>query len=349
LRPGSTVAAAVALVVLSAGTAWGQPAPGSVEVSVQSCSDVPPVAVEPFLGILTAELRADGVERVTLGSAAAEQSQPPSLAVIAIKALTCDPQQRDIVVRIEDAATRKRVERRVQLADVAELSRPRALALAVAELLRACWLELAMPEAPPPQVPVPPVVRRAVESRVVAMAPPQPSAPPSGDRDVSVTLAWDAFPTAHASLLGGQVAVALPVLGKDWRVRVDSGAVFGTAHDVLGDVAIGQARMGVAFLYSSPAEATVSVAVGPRVDAGIAWAEGNPADQTTSSNVGWRFVSSVSLLGTLRYRLGRSWSAALELQAGSVVVPLEAQADSRRVTGIDGAFFGLAVGVAQLR
>jgi hypothetical protein len=143
--------------------------------------------------------------------------------------------------------------------------------------------------------------------------------------------------------------VAVPELRKDWLVRVDTGAVFGTTHDALGDIALGTAWLGAAFLYSSPPDATVSVAVGPRVDAGIAWASGNPLDQTTSSNVGSGFVSSVSLLGSLRYRLSRSWRAALELQAGTVVVPFEAQADRRRVTGIDGALFGLAVGVAQLR
>jgi hypothetical protein len=81
----------------------------------------------------------------------------------------------------------------------------------------------------------------------------------------------------------------------------------------------------------------------------MAWAYGNPVEQTTSSKVGLGFVSSVSLLGGLRYRLSRSWRAALELHAGSVVVPFEAQADSRRVTGIDGALFGLAVGVSQMR
>jgi hypothetical protein len=172
---------------------------------------------------------------------------------------------------------------------------------------------------------------------------------PSGDRDVSVTLVWRAFPTSHASLVGGQVAVAFPVLGNDWLVRVDGGAVFGSAHDVLGDVALGVTGLGAAFLYASPTDATVSLAVGPRVDVGVAWATGNPVEQTISSNVGSGFVSSVSLLGSLRYRLSGSWRAALELQAGTVVVPFEAQADNRRVTGIDGALFGLAVGVAQLR
>ena len=38
-----------------------------------------------------------------------------------------------------------------------------------------------------------------------------------------------------------------------------------------------------------------------------------------------------------------------QIQAGTVVVPFEAEADSRRVTGIDGALFGLSVGVSQLR
>jgi hypothetical protein len=344
---------AFASAVMSVGTARAQPGPVSVAVSTQSCGDAPPVAIAPFLAILTAELRADGVERVSVASAESSADEAQSLATLAIRAERCDAPQRDIVVHIEDAATGKSLERHVPLTDVEEPSRPRALALAVAELLRASWLELAMPDAPPAHTAVPIVVRQAVESRVTAMAPGPPAGyppgAPSGDRDISATAVWRAFPTSSASLVGGQLAIAVAVVGKDWLARFDGGAVFGATHDVLGNVALGEAWLGAALLYSSPPEATFSVAIGPRVDAGIAWASGNPLDQMISSNVGSGAISSVSLLASLRYRFDRSWRAALELQTGAVVVPFEAQADSRRVTGIDGALFGLAIGVAQLR
>jgi hypothetical protein len=342
---------------LSAGAARGQGGPASVEVSAQSCSGVPPVDLEPFLGILTAELRADGVERVivTMGqSGESKPGEPQSLAVLGIRSESCDaPRGGIVVVHIEDAATRKSVERRVQLTDVEAPSRPRTLALAVAELLRASWLELAMPDAPPPQAPVPQVVRQAVETRIVAMAPPVPATrgevAQGGDRDVSVTAAWRAFPTAHSSLLGGQVAVELPVFGKDWLARVDTGAVFASTQDALGDIALSLGWLGGAFLYTSRLDAPFGVAVGPRLDVGIAWASGNPQAQTISSSAGSGAISSLSLLGSVRQRIGGSWRAALELQTGAVVVPFEAQADSRRVTGIAGALFGVAIGVTQLR
>jgi hypothetical protein len=304
------------------------------------------------MGILTAELRADGVERVGIAGADGKPEEAPSLAVLEIRAEACDAPQRNVIVHVEDAATRKSLERRVQLTDVGEASRPRALALAVAELLRASWLELAMPDAPPPQAEVPQVVRQAVQNRIGAMTLPAPRYRGEllgGDRDVSVTAAWRAYPTARASLVGGQVGMAVPVARKDWLARVDTGAVFGSTQDELGEVALGVAWFGAAFLYTTGPEAPFSLALGPRLDVGVAWASGNPLDQTISSNVGSGFIASASVLGSLRERVGESWRIAVEMQTGMVVVPFEADADSRRVTGIDGAMFGLAVGVAQLR
>jgi hypothetical protein len=188
--------------------------------------------------ILTAELRADGVERVILGPPKSEEGPSPNLAAISIGSPTCESPAWDILVRIVDAATRKQVERHVLLADVAEPSRPRALALAVAELLRASWLELALPEAPPPKVQIPAVVWRAVDARVSSVTPRESGATPrEAERDVALMLAWDAFPTAHASLVGGQVAVALPVGSDHWQLRVDSGALFGLSERFDGSAA----------------------------------------------------------------------------------------------------------------
>ncbi len=58
-----------------------------------------------------------------------------------------------MVLEVDDALTNKSVRREVDLGDVPASGRPRALALAAAELLRASWAELALP--PPARRPRP--------------------------------------------------------------------------------------------------------------------------------------------------------------------------------------------------
>jgi hypothetical protein len=349
--------AVLLLVVSWSAAAMAQPPPpATVIVHVEDCPGAAPVALDPFVAILTAELRADGVERVLaqVPRPTAAPREPGALAVIDVRADPCEASPRELVVHIADDATRKQVERRVQLSDVAEPSRPRALALAVAETLRASWMELEMPDAPPPAVPVPPAVREAVVVRTATIAPDRLAASVPPDRastgpDVSLALAWRAFPSPTTSTFGGRAALQLPLGGSFALVRFDAGALLGAARDVLGDVSLGEAAAGAALLFASPRGAVVSAELGPRVEAGAAWASGNAAAASTSSYAGAGFVSAASLLGGFRYRMTPAWRIVLELEAGATIVPFDARADQRRVTGIDGAFFGMALGLAQLR
>jgi hypothetical protein len=321
-----------------------------VAIVPPACLTTLPFAVDAFLGILTTELRTDGVGRVLV----APQGGKPSLAVIVLHVEPCDATAREVIVTIEDHATAKKVERRVSLGDMAESARPRALALAVAELLRASWLELAMADAPPPTAPVPDEVRVAVARRAAAVAPSSPEsarAPSPAPRtlDLSLAVAWRDFPSANASMFGGRAAAGFRVLAPALWLRVDLAGLFGTAQDALGNVDLAMATAGAALLWTSPREAPVSVAVGPHLELGAAWASGSPLDQATSSFVGAGFVSLASLLGSFTFRIADSWRLAVELEGGVTLVPFEARADSRRVTGTDGAMFGVAIGVAQLR
>ena len=64
--------------------------------------------------------------------------------------------QGDVVtVAVRDAITGKRVAREIPLASVPRDARPLTVALAIDELLRASWVELALADAPPPGRPVP--------------------------------------------------------------------------------------------------------------------------------------------------------------------------------------------------
>ena len=311
---GAVVTGAVGL---GAGDARAQaPTPATVLLVPPSCATAVPFAGDAFVSILTTELRADGVERLTVGGAASGDGA--SLAVIVLRAEPCDATARDVEVTIEDHATSKKVERRVQLGDASEAARPRALALAVAELLRATWLELATIDAPPPQVPVPEPVRAAIGRTAVRSLPSTPdlraSSPPPPERDVSIAVAGRFYPAASAALVGGRAAGAMPLaFAPSVAARIDFGALVGSANDPLGDINLGLATIGLALLVTSPRAAPVSIAVGPRVELGIGWASGNPVDQATSSYAGSGLVER----GISCRQLPRPRGRSLALRAGA--------------------------------
>jgi hypothetical protein len=130
-------------------------------------------------------------------------------------------------------------------------------------------------------------------------------------------------------------------------LQLDGGVLLGGAHDALGDVSLGQATAGGAILFTSPRSAPVSARLGPRLELGGAWAGGNPATSSTSSYAGAGFVSAASLLGAFQYRVAGVWRISLELEAGAMIVSLDARADQRRVAGLDGPFFGVTLGLSR--
>ena len=336
----------------------GEPAaplpPAAVLIVPPRCPASPPLAVEAFTSILTAELRADGVERVTVGPLAATSEARSALATIVLTVQPCEATTRDVIVTIEDSTTSKRVARLITLGDVPDAARPRALALAVAELLRSSWLELALPDVPPAHGAAPAAVREAVLRRLIGslgLAPESAPAPMRLERrrEVDVDLDWRFFSTAGTSSYGGHMAVAYGLSTSPLWLRADGSALFGTGHDSLGDVDVGLVSGGLALLYSTPREAAFAAAIGPRVELGVAWASGHSLDQATSSYVGSGFIATASALGAFHVRLADSWRLALELQGGATLAPFEARADTRRVSAVEGAMFGVGLGVAQLR
>jgi hypothetical protein len=355
-RAAAGAAVVLALVGLGEAVARAQglapaSAPAAVVVVPPDCLSAAPNARDALVAILTAELRADGVDRVLLVPGP-DKDRP--LAVITLRASPCEPTAREVLVTIEDHATSKKVERRVPLADVDDAARPRVLALAVAELLRATWLELTLREAPPPEVPVPDTVRSAMVRQVAAALGPALGAgtprevvaePPSKLPAPSLAVASRVFPSTQTVLFGGDAAGTMPVLAPGLAARLDGRVLVGTAHDPLGDVNLGLATVGGALMLASPREATVWAAVGPHVELGVAWASGSPLDQATESRRGAGFVSTASLLGAFYVRITRQWDLALELEGGATVASFEARADTRRVTSVDGAMFGVALGL----
>jgi hypothetical protein len=320
--------------------------PATVLIQPPTCAASTLIDVDAFMGILTAELREDGVERV-------DASQGSSaLAIIKLSIEPCADNTPDALVTIEDLVTAKRVSRRILLQDVPVQARPRTLALAVAELLRASWLELTLPSVPP--APVPPAVRDAVLRHVAAAVTTtageiQPERSPEVALEASLGISWRAFFSGHASLYGGRAALAFPFYSRSLRLRFDASWVYGSAQDVLGDVHLGLASAGAGLLYATPLARPVTFEIGPRIEAGVAWASATPSNQQTSSYAGVGYTGTLSVLGEVSLRLSPSWRLAVDCDAGGVFAPFAATSDGRQVTGVQGATVGLTVGLVSLR
>jgi hypothetical protein len=109
-----------------------------------------------FRALLVAQLEAGLAARhIELCAATGERPAPDGAA----SEISLSATEGDVVtVAVRDAITGKRLARELALASVPRDAWPLTLALAVDELLRASWVELALPDAPPPARPVPPEI-----------------------------------------------------------------------------------------------------------------------------------------------------------------------------------------------
>src|SRR5579871_1134657 len=135
-------------------TARAADAPPPIRVSVPACPSYP-FAVEAFLGSLEVELAGQVPACCLLappGTAAASQTGAPGpLVTLAIE--PCAASATAVSVPLRDPARAMQAERRVELGDIRGEARPRALALAVAEMVHALLATpppAARPAAPPP-------------------------------------------------------------------------------------------------------------------------------------------------------------------------------------------------------
>ena len=147
--------------MIAAPDAARQSLPARVLVVVHPC---PAAALDlAALGdVLRAELSTDGIDEVALVHPARRPSTPRGdggertgdrgdeevgIATMRI-ALHCGPDLQSALLTLRDDGTDKTVERTMPLGDVTPSTLPRALALAAAELLRASWAELVLPDVP---------------------------------------------------------------------------------------------------------------------------------------------------------------------------------------------------------
>jgi hypothetical protein len=273
-----------------------------------------------FVDSLRVELASSGPGCCTI--VAPDAPIPPPGVTLALEG--CDPGADDLGVEVADLARGTTRSRRISLADVAPAARPRALALAVAELVRS------IEQAPAPAAP--------------------PSAPPEG-RPAQAALPFVPRAAALAELrvYGNQTrlwggGLALAVDRGRWRAGLDLDAASGRREVGLGaiDVTLASARM----------------AVGPRLLAGpsaldlglvgeLGWGhiDGQPGQAGVSAGSGSGLTIAVGARAAIEAPAGRSVRARLAVEAGAVARSLTGTENGAPAAGVSGAYLLVAAGI----
>jgi hypothetical protein len=125
-----------------------------VPIVEASIDDDVPIDRERLLRLLRTELESRGLQLC-----ASTERRP-----IAVVHLTATPAQDvKLTIEVRDRVTAKEIKRDVPVGSYPADARPLLIAVAMDELLRASWAELALADAPAPAEPPPPVVRDVVD------------------------------------------------------------------------------------------------------------------------------------------------------------------------------------------
>jgi hypothetical protein len=320
--------------------AHGSPATTLPSPEARSVMVFPPLCkvdaswLAPFLDCLRVELAGRGLDCCTLAD---PDGPTPTIASVQVH-IEIDPCTADadrLQVSTREAAGPRRAERQVSLADVLETARPRALALAVAELLRS--LGQALPDKAPEAVPVP------AQGFVASSA-----TPPSADtRQTRLSMHVEAeargLPTRDTTLWGGRVR--LTAHRRLFHADLDLGGNYARAQAQLGDVLLHTASVGLGF---GPrfANKTAVLDLGLRAELGWAWVHGETALADVKTGAGFGLISSVGIRASLEIPAQMKVCPHLSLESGAVVRGVKGEVSGEPVAGMTGYYLLAALGIA---
>ena len=338
--PASRVLRSAAVAVALAGSPAGAAEPPPIRVSVPACSSTP-FSVEAFLGSLAVEL-AGHVPACCL----LDQGPPPPAGDAApglrvtLSIDPCDETATSVDVRVHEGAHAADSQRRVGLADIPLEARPRALALAVAELVHSATAS--SPAVPP---------------TTTAKAPAPASASLTGVRDsggaspprvpwifVSAMIELEDHPGANMILWGVRPSLALA--RGHWQGAFDVDVMAGDPSVSLGDVST---RLLAGTLAVGPrlslGPLIVDVAACGRL--GWGWMAGRTSDANAVASSGSAlFASAAGRLGIFLPTAARVSHVRALVEADAMVHGLEATVNGTTATGLTGGYllFGLGFG-----
>lgn len=337
------------------------PAPSGSRAGVRlvapACAGVPFERAR-LLELLRVELRPLGVTEVEGADAQPEPApviDAASSAVVLVAPFECN-ETPEVTLTIADRATMKTVTRRVRISDVDAAGRPRVLAIAIAELLGASWVEYALPGAAAAQAGVPEDARRALATKLVpavsalrsaalaAHAAPAPRVvEPDAERLWSVEAAaiTRLFPSRSTAILGGALG-ASRVVASGVRLRLSAEAAFGDADVPVGSITMGAVtgNAGVGFFTAGATQLEIE----PHVALGAGWAKGHADDsQRVVASTYTDFLGIGAVNGTVRARAGR-FTPFATLELGYTFGSVEFFVDEARAAGFDSVVFGARLG-----
>jgi len=280
----------------------------SVRVATPACP-IAPLSIPAFVDTLRVEL------------ASGARPAPATLVSLAID--PCDTATTRVHVGVTDASG-PRAARDVGLEDIALEARPRALALAVAELVRGT-------DAPPPAAPLPaspPALPRA----------PAPSLAPAIAADALVAY----YPSRGTLLGGGRLAVA--VAGPRARLALFGEAAFGERDYALGQVDVLSLGGGLVAGRRWPKG---RFALEPGLVGALAWSRvsGEAGEAGISARAGSALTAAVRARLAAAALFVRVVEVHAFVEAGWVVRALDANVEGAGAAGLSGASLVLGVGL----
>lgn len=364
------------LGALVAGVLWSnisnaeqsQPLPRRARLLLPAlCSELP-FDQEELISTLRVELLGNGTELRDHG----EEVEFGEVVVLAVDTPTCAPA--GMLIRVEDPATGRRLERHIDVTDRQRSERARIIALSLAELLVESWSRL---------VDESPTVGEAIESG--ESEPDSASEPESPDeveeRDpidelalrelileeallrleareeeaqrrvrrtmLTVSMVVRSFPVVQGGQLGGGLGLDLQLSQRfPLQLAFDVGYGYGGGTSELGDIEVHSVVGGLSLLFASRARTARGV-IGPRAEIGWAWARGRDrgdVEDVVEGRVDGPTVA-VGLTGGGRFRLSDRLWLSVDGQVGWYVVGLEPLVDERSLGGVARALLGLSIGL----
>ena len=258
-----------------------------------------------------------------MGVELAGHAREPGATRVALAIEQCDPATTSVNVAVTNDAGAPGAQRDVGLEDIALEARPRALALAVAELVRG-----AAPAAPPPAPPA------------VAAAP--PPAAPSFTTSVAADALLALFPQRGTTLWGGRLSATID------RGRLGLGlfaeGAAGEHGYAEGDVALQSFGAGV---MAGPRWISGRLTLAPALVAALAWAriQGHAGEPGVTSGGGADLTAALRVRVAASVIFVRAVSVRVFLEGGWMARGFDATVDGARAAGISGATLDAGLGL----
>jgi len=286
----------------------------------------------------------DKLLSIELGtSGASEASTVPAEDVPTRVWVRCGPS--GIELFLEDGVTRKTMMRVLPAEAFQEGSQTRLLALSIAELVVASWVELRLIPKPAVEPVGPPLSprRRQQAERVLEARAPEPVPDFTG---LSLGGLIQGFSEQEGVLLGA----ALRLTHAPWSwlaLSVEADTSFMTVDVEQGEVAVNVSSVGVALLLRQ-ASGALALLTGPGARGGLAHARGEA--KPGSGIRGDSFYAPLGgafWLGRFALALSQRIELALDLELGLTTLSATGRSHDQAVLALDGVWFsaGLGMGV----